>query len=291
MNMITPIRQPRSISDLVTHHTWARIPSCFTAIVACLLLATGCHPASQKACDIAAANSYLDCAARDLLGSDIPIMPMAEPGGCPGHFDLTARQAYALQHCRLLIRFDFQKGLDEKLAGNTNLHIASIMVSGGMCQARVYYSVCEQIGKALTETGLAHKDRIDRRLEEIQARTSSTYRHARAQFEQAGATNLVVLASPRQKDFCEDMGWKVPATFLSADLVRPEDMDHAIQTALAQGARMVVANAPEGRRAADALGERLHLPVVMIENFPNPKLGQDAYDQMILSNVRRLTSH
>lgn len=276
---------------LTALRTFARQCIGITALVFSLLLGMGCHPASPKTYDIAAANSYLECAAHDLLGTQASIMPMAEPGGCPGHFDLTIQQAYALQHCQLLLRFDFQKGLDHKLAANTNLHIASIQASGGMCQAQVYYSVCEQIGRVLVETGLADKDRIHQRLFEIQSRTSTTYQRARAQFEQTGMTNQVAIASPRQRAFCEDMGWQVAATFQSVDLVRPGEMDHAIQIALDQKARVVVANAPEGRRAADALGERLHLPVIILENFPKPMLGQDAFDQMVLSNVRLLIGH
>jgi ABC-type Zn uptake system ZnuABC Zn-binding protein ZnuA len=55
---------------------------------------------------IAVSNSYLGAAVHDVLGQGTPLMLLAEPGMCPGDFDLRPSQDQQLRACRLLLRFD-----------------------------------------------------------------------------------------------------------------------------------------------------------------------------------------
>jgi zinc transport system substrate-binding protein len=58
---------------------------------------------------VATTTSYLECAARDLLSEHFTVLRLAEPGTCPGHFDMRPSQVTELRQCRALRRFDFQK--------------------------------------------------------------------------------------------------------------------------------------------------------------------------------------
>jgi hypothetical protein len=63
--------------------------------------------------------------------------------------------------------------------------------------------------------------------------------------------------------------------------------NRAIQAAETGGARLVIANRPEGREVADALADRLGGPVVVFDNFP-PSGEADGFDRMLRRNVRAL---
>ena len=79
-----------------------------------------------------------------------------------------------------------------------------------------------------------------------------------------------VLASGHQADFCRWLGLRVVKEISSADNSRVVDLDEAIKAGEAAGVRVIVANEPEGRRAADAVADRLQARVVVFANFPEP---------------------
>ena len=70
--------------------------------------------------EIAVTNTYIQSAVQDFLGNDKSVFCLTSPGMCPGHFDMRPSQIRELSKCRLLVRFDFQEGLDKKIAGRTN---------------------------------------------------------------------------------------------------------------------------------------------------------------------------
>jgi zinc transport system substrate-binding protein len=236
------------------------------------------------------ANSYLECAAQDVLGTSVNFVRLAEPGTCPGHFDLRPSQVSDLRLCRAILRFDFQKSLDERLIdSSTNApRIIEVSVKGGMCQGASYTNACRQIADSLVSIDLLDRARADEQLPRIHERVAACAAGLKVQMGKAGLTNLTVLASAHQKAFCEELGLRVAATFRASDAARMSEVDQVIETAQKEGIKWVIANLPEGRRLADALGERLGAKVVVFGNFPDPRQGTAAFDALITGNLHAL---
>jgi len=97
-----------------------------------------------------------------------------------------------------------------------------------------------------------------------------------------------VLASVHQEAFCEGLGLDVVATFSAADTAGVGQLDHAVRAAEAANVRAIIANQPEGRRTADALADRLDVPVVMFGNFPAMTDQQATFDALVQANVQAL---
>lgn len=263
--------------------------------LSCVLLAAlvaGCGPAAERdgAPLLATTTSYLEAAARDLLGGDLRVLRLAEPGTCPGHFDLRPGQVQGLRRCRALLRFDFQKSLDARLAGDgTNgPAVAEITLSSGLCVPATYLAACRQTAEHLVVLGLLARARADTRLAAIQARLEALARDATNRIAQAGLVGTPVLASAHQRDFAEWLGFKVVATFRAADMASIGEIEDAIAAGKLAQVKLVLANLPEGRRAADALAERLKARVVVWENFPALRQGRVAFDGMFKANVEAL---
>ena len=261
------------------------------SLLLCLAL-MGCQRADAPAgaVKLATTTSYLEAAARDLLGEDLTVVRLAEPGTCPGHFDMRPSQVTELRQCRTLLRFDFQKSLDSKLGGaDTNQpRVAEIAIRGGMCRPDNYLAACRQTADHLVALGLLARTNADNRLQAVASRLEALTRDATNRVAQAGLAGRPVIASGHQRDFCEWLGLPVAASFRAADTASISEIEEAIRAGKLAQVKLVIANLPEGRRTADALGDRLQAKVVVFENFPALRNGHVSFDEMLSANIAAL---
>jgi zinc transport system substrate-binding protein len=253
--------------------------------------ASGCErapAAPRSARAIAVSNSHLEAALHDLLGEHVEIVRLAEPGMCPGHFDLQPAQLTAVRACRLLLRFDFQSGLDERLkAVAANLQVVPTHVSGGLCEPASYAALCEQVAAGLVGQGLLETAAAAARLSAVRGELAQLEAAVHDAVAQAGWRGARVLTSAHQADFCRFLGLAVAGTFTGADTTSVGELNGVL--AAADGVKLVIANAPEGRQLADALAARLRVPVVVFDNFPDDKTHHGRFAALVEENVRRLT--
>lgn len=240
---------------------------------------------------IATTTSYLEAAAADLLQTQTGFLRLAEPGTCPGHFDIRPSEVQKLRSCRLLLRFDFQKSLDARLnaGGENKPRISEVALGGGgMCQPETYFSACEQVARHLVVAGLIGEAAAESRLQAIKSRLVTLSEEVTNRVARAGLVGLPVIASHRQQAFCKWLGLHVVAVFRAADTAGIREIDDALEAGRIAKAKVVIANLPEGRRTADALATRLNACVVVFENFPMPRDGAISFDNMVMANLDRL---
>lgn len=264
---------------------------CWFALVVVLALG-GCgrSPAAGRVATIATTTSYLEAAARDLLGDQVGVLRLAEPGTCPGHFDIRPSQAVALQACRLLLRFDFQKSLDARLTGTgpNPPRVGEVVLRGGMCRPDSYLTACRQTADHLVALGMLSQTNAELRLLRLAARLETWSHEATHRVAEAGLAGQPVITSTHQRDFCEWLGLRVVATFRAADTASISEIEEAIDAGKLEQVGLVIANLPEGRRTADALARRLRARVVVFENFPALREGRVSFDAMIAANLEAL---
>ena len=260
------------------------------ALFSLAVLVGGCGNDDGRlpAARVSASNTYLEAVARELLGPTEPVLPLAGPGTCPGHFDISPAQVALLRRCRILLRFDFQKHFDEKLkrAVAEGLVIVPVRIEGGLCEPDSYLSACRQVGEALFSAGLMSRAAVDERLAEISSRITKAGQQARRRIQQAGLSGVPVLASNHQARFCRWLGLDVVATFPAAD--DPDRLGRAVQLGKAHGVRLVIGNVPEGVFVPNRLAKAIGAKVVMFDNFPSPQTRRHAFEAMLLGNVEKL---
>ena len=261
-------------------------------VIAGLLLAfalTGCGPTNHSTSTpkLASATSYLESAAQEFVGGEQDFVRLAEPGTCPGHFDIRPSQAADLRRCRALVRFDFQSSLDKFLdAKGTNAPVVvEVKIRNGLCLPDSYLSACRQFGEAMVARGFLEQANVETTLQTATARLAALGHEATNQVAQAGLAGASVITSVHQKDFCEWLGLKVVATFRAAATASVAEIDDAITAGKLAEVKLVIANLPEGRRTADALAERLKARVAVFGNFPALDHGRVWFDDLIRTNV------
>lgn len=292
-----------------TRHMWGRQGQRIVLLGLGLMVAAsnGCQDGGSghatERPEIAVTNTYLGAAVRDLAGASTPILELAGPGMCPGHFDLSPGQMSRLRRCRLMLRFDFQQGLEDRLrrTGHDRPEVRAVVPKGGLGVPGTYARVCSQVADALVAMDLlAPRDAqarlavVARRIEELHGRVRSTL----AQNDVAG---LAVVASAHQEGLCRWLGLAVAGTFSSSDETRVGEIRDALAAGADRKVKLVIANRPEGRQLADALAEALEVGVVVFDNFPSNESSASnpsrtttqgaevpAFDAMLLANVSRL---
>jgi len=256
----------------------------------CAMLWAGCaKPPADGDAPIAAASPYLEAAARDVLGDHVPLVQLAGPSMCPGHFDLRPSQFGRLARCRLFLRFDFQSFLDGKLPEELRggLKIQPIALPGGMCEPASYLAACRQIADACVALGALDRAAADGRLDATDRRLAALSDEVRRQIQQAGLAGAPVLSAAHQAAFCRWLGLEVAAVFSTGEKSPVGEIDRAVQKSASARVRAVVANLPEGRRLADALADRLDAPVVLFDNMPKTDRPA-AFDRLVRRNLEAL---
>ncbi len=245
--------------------------------------------APQSATDFVVTSSYLECALNDVLGKQAACLRLAEPGTCPGHFDMRPSQLQAIRGARLLLRLDFQGSLDRKLADlpGSDLKIVAVHIDGGMCEPASYMQACKQVADALVDCDFLSAEAAEERLTQIEQRLAERQADWLKQVEPLHGTHIVT--STHQERFCRWLGLEVVGTFSAMDSARVGEVNDTIVAGDREGVELVIANHPEGRTAADALAHRLDATVCVFSNFPLMRDGQDTFDAMIRDNITALS--
>ncbi len=257
-----------------------------------LLMAGGCQEGSAAAetPKIAVTNSYLEAVVRDLCGPDAPIMSLAPPGMCPGHFDISPAQVRELGRCRMLLLFDFQQKVEANLTRLKTNGLQTHLVTGlpGLCVPDAYLSTCRDVEALLSKAYPDRAAEFQTRLGAVEHRLAALGDELRTSIASAAATGAKVLASNHQAEFAEWLGLEVVATFVGSDIETVSNIDHCLKQAAGQEIRFVVANQQEGTALAGALADRLAAKAVVFSNFPSQADKAMGFDRLLRDNVQGL---
>lgn len=268
------------------------IVACLTGFLtlACVVMA-GCDDApSAGGFEIAVTNSYLECAVRDVWGEDAAILCLAPPGMCPGHFDISPVQVRQLKGCKLLLRFDFQQGVEQRLdrMRQGGLDMQPVRAPGGLCVPDSYLTICRQICQILSYTYPERSGSFQARLSAVEERLARLTAELREAVADSGIATAAVLTSNHQVQFARWLGLDPVATFVGSDTETVANIDHCLKKAAGREVRFVIANRQEGTALAQALAERLQARAVVFSNFPGACQGQTGFDRLLQDNVRLL---
>jgi len=261
-------------------------------LVCTLFVIVGCKQKENSSSkpEIAITNSYLYSAVRDLC-SDVNVICLTPPGMCPGHFDISPANVDQLRSCQLLLRFDFQNGMDMQMQRfkENGLQIKAITAMPGLCIPDSYMATCEDLCHTLCWYYPQKSDTLQARLEQINLRMAALTQQMRDSINGAGLANANVVCSVHQAQFAKSLGLNVVSTFLGSDMATPANLGQCLVAAEGKKIVFVIANKQEGTELAKALARRLDAKMVVFNNFPDFAPGAESFDAMLRENINQLT--
>jgi len=206
---------------------------------------------------------------------------------CPGHFDIAPAQVRQLRNCRVLLLFDFQQAVGEKLARlrDRGLRSELIPAPAGMCVPDSYLATCRQVSTVLSGVYPERASQFEERLVAIERRLAALATELKTAVTDANLTAAAVLTSHHQEKFAAWLGLQPVATFIGSDLETAAGVDHCLGRAQGRDIRCVIANRQEGAGLAQALAERLRARAVVFSNFPESCEAGDGFDRLLRDNV------
>ena len=254
-----------------------------------LHLLGGCNnkPSDVSQPEIAVTNSYIACAVKDLWSEQVDIVSLTPPGMCPGHFDMSPGQMQQLRKCALLLRFDFQNGLDKNFSrlSQQGLQLAEVKSLAGLCIPENYAAICSDVCRILSQHYPERAEKYQQRLEQIRSRTESLEQQAAQQLIAANIKNRKVIASAHQVRFAEWLGLDVVAEFTGQEIATPTNINRCLEKGRENNVKIIIANAQEGVQLAESLGESLGAVVIVFSNFPAKK---ETFDELVQKNIDML---
>ncbi|MFW6107747.1 MAG: metal ABC transporter substrate-binding protein [bacterium] len=261
------------------------------ALISLAILLAGCSAGSDDPRPVVATTtSYLECAVADLAGDQFRVARLLPPGSCPGHFDVSPSMLDKLADSDLLLRFQFQSTLDQKLHRfrDDGLRVVPVPSPEGLCLPASYRAVCRGVCRALCEvypeSALIYRERLAR----IEERMTALSQELKTTVEQQGLAGARVLASGHQAHFCRALGLDVVGTFTGREAAAIQELQACIRAGREADVRFVVANLQEGVQLADPLAQRLGAEVVVFSNFPSMEGAEKTFDALVRCNLDAL---
>ena len=265
-----------------------------TGLLALGMVLSGCGKPSDDtpSAQIAVTNSYLHAMVRDLCGQEMSVFSVVPPGMCPGHFDVKPADVRRLHQCRLLLAFDFQESIARILPDNgRGPRFASIGVPAGMCKPDSYLTMAHDTAEILIAEYPSREATFRKRLAQIAERMKSLEAECAAAIETLKLREAPVLTSRHQAVFAEWLGLEPVASFSGGEAETAAHINAALGASQGRALRCIIANRQEGTQLAEALAERLDVPVAVFSNFPDAPdraASAPAFDALVRDNLRRL---
>lgn len=254
-------------------------------------LLTSCSPQKINSDPvIAVTTSYLECAARDISGDDMAIARLVPPGLCPGHFDIAPGIIKELRNSTLLLRFDFQNGIDEKVRAIApkSLAIQSIPAPEGLCIPESYYQIIQKTYEGLCAAFPDKRTIFDENLANAQRKIRELEIECERRINESGLKGVKVIASGHQSFFCKWLGLDVTAAYSGSDSVSPSALQSLMDRESNAEVRFVISNLQEGGQMGEAIASRLGVPLVVFSNFPSLSAQERDFYSLIRNNLNNL---
>ncbi len=261
-------------------------------ILSLITILPGCKKTDDSNPDclpkICVSNTYLAAATSELTDSHAEVFSLAEPGMCPGHFDISPDKVKAIADSQLVIRFNFQGGLDEQIK-RTERPIVAIAGRKGLVKPETFLAICQEIIPHLSENLDIAPTIYDKQITQLETRLNQTAVEIKEQIKQSNLTGAKVLASHHQADFCQWLGLEVVGTFKAVDIMTPADIETVLKAGRENQTTIIIANAQEGTELAQRIADELNAHLVVFSNFPaGTRPGN--FEKLLRNNVKHLTT-
>ena len=216
------------------------------------------------------------------LGDGIFEVREIVPGGmCPGHFDLSPRDAYLLTDGDILISHGWEGWLKKVEKLESHPEIYRVKTKGNWMVPSVMKQACDELyillRQRISDSVKVKKLEQNRNsLIELIDSLDMEIKHLSSSLK-----GIRVVCNEFVMDQLEYLGMDVVKTFPSGSDVTPENIKEVLKT---RDVKIIVDNLQSVGKTGEVISREMQIPLVVISNFP---LNRD-YQGTMIGNVKKL---
>ena len=216
------------------------------------------------------------------LGDGIFEVREIVPGGmCPGHFDLSPRDAYLLTDGDILISHGWEGWLKKVEKLESHPEIYRVKTKGNWMVPSVMKVACDELyillRQRISDSVKVKKLEQNRNsLIELIDSLDMEIKHLSSSLK-----GIRVVCNEFVMDQLEYLGMDVVKTFPSGSDVTPENIKEVLKT---RDVKIIVENLQSVGKTGEVISREMQIPLVVISNFP---LNRD-YQGTMIGNVKKL---
>jgi len=246
---------------------------------------TGIVRAEQQK-TIVVTTSMLEHAVREIIpeSAAIETIRLIPPASCPGHFDLSPRIVPVLRNAAVVVRHDYQAALEKKISrlGAGDIKTIALSTPGSLLIPGNYQHFAGEVASVFMLEFPGYRDEFLNAVESIRKKTELMTEDIQKRSETWNGQT--VITAVMQKNFCEWLGFSIAGVIKRPENTSPRDLEKLLAT----NPSLIIANLQEGAQAAISLGEKLHVPVAILSNFPDVEGYGQGYSELIEANMERI---
>lgn len=240
---------------------------------------------------VVAGTSLIEDIVLDLTARRVEMISITPGSSCPGHTDLKATDLAFAAAADVALLHQFQADMPQVktvlAAANTKLRVEILAIPGSWTIPAVQEAATRRISQILTAMRPGWSGDLQQRTAARLARLAA----ARSQAERrlAPLAGKPVLASAMQAEFLRWAGLRVVQEYGRAEDLTARELVALTEAARGQQIVGVVDNLQSGADAGRSLAEELHVPHVVLSNFPGSLPGAVDYFGLLNQNIQRLS--
>lgn len=224
---------------------------------------------------------------QELVGENVSVVVLAQPGICPADFDIKPSDVYAVSNAGLLLYHDIPgefwlQGLVDA-SGNTNL--TKVKIPGVYNTPEGAKRCIRWVGGNLS-TALSMD--LDAKVNAMVANVDAAANAIQSEAQDLNVTAVKVVCMKWQKTFVEWVGFDVVATYNPPETLSAGDVTTLVETAQNESVALIIDNLQISAEFGAGIASEVGAVHVVLTNFPGAIPGTGNLAQMFSYNAEQL---
>lgn len=237
--------------------------------------------------EIITTTSQISTIVQEIGQSKINVSILIPPGICPGHYEIRPGDIKKLYNNGILLYHGWEGFIDDikKAVSDSNTTIFSVNVPGSWLIPEVQTKAAEKIAQILSESDPLNKNFYMKNLDLYKTKMIALDKKIKNTVDKNKLSGMPVVASEKQKDFLDYLGFHVIDTFGADEEITPGRIIQIINNIKKYNVKIIVSNLQSGTSTGTMLSKRTKIPHVVLTNFPGGFQNTETIEKTIMTNL------
>ncbi|MEO0293554.1 MAG: metal ABC transporter substrate-binding protein [candidate division WOR-3 bacterium] len=210
------------------------------------------------------------------------VLNLVPEGSCPGHFDLSPREAGFLNRADLIIYHGFEPWIKKIRKINSKVKLIDLKTDESWMVPSVYLKgaleICEVLKMEMEDS--SNRKLIEENYKRLISKIDSL--SLKIMLKRDSLNGIKVICNEYQREFLSFLGMEVISTFPKEEKLTLKELSNILNIGKEKNVEIVVDNLQTRGKIGRMIAIELSKPFVILSNFPDRK----GYKETVLDNIK-----